>query len=339
VETLNILYVGSVPNQIREELSLRLPHGFALTFLEDVSDVRIRVERMRKTDFLLGFPRDFGEEIESMHHLKLVQLLSAGYDRFNVEAATRLGIPVANNGGANKVAVAEHAILLILALYKKLCKHHRELKRGVWLREKDHPIHLFELAGKDVGLIGFGNVGKALAKRLTGFETRISYFDVVRYTAEEKELNIHYLPLDELLTWSDIVSIHVPLLNTTKNLIGKKELCLMKRSAILINTARGEIVDEEALYDALKNNKIAGAGLDVFAQENEIQRGAYVSRLFTLDNVVISPHYAGHTYDTWLRRIEMGYQNIVRTADGEEPLYVVNKDVLYSKEKKEKRRD
>ena len=334
METLNILYVGSILHLIREELSLRLPHGFALTFLDDVSDVRTRVERLRMTDFLLGFPRGFGEEMKIMTHLKLVQLLSAGYDRFNIEAATQLGILVANNGGANKIAVAEHTILLILALYKKLCKHHSELKNGVWLREKDHPLRLFELAGKNVGLLGFGNVGKALAKRLMGFETNISYFDVVRYSVEEKELNIHYLPLDELLMWSDIVSIHVPLLNTTKNLIGKKELDLMKSSAILINTARGEIVDEESLYIALKNNKIAGVGLDVFAQENEIQRGEYVSPLFTLDNVVISPHYAGHTYDTWLRRIEMGYQNIVRIANGEEPLYVVNKDVLHSKEKR-----
>ena len=334
METLNILYVGSIPHLIREELSLRLPHGFALTFLDDVSDVRTRVERLRMTDFLLGFPRGFGEEMKIMTHLKLVQLLSAGYDRFNIEAATQLGILVANNGGANKIAVAEHTILLILTLYKKLCKHHSELKNGVWLREKDHPLRLFELAGKNVGLLGFGNVGKALAKRLMGFETNISYFDVVRYTVEEKELNIHYLPLDELIMWSDIVSIHVSLLNTTKNLIGKKELDLMKSSAILINTARGEIVDEESLYTALKNNKIAGVGLDVFAQENEIQRGEYVSPLFTLDNVVISPHYAGHTYDTWLRRIEMGYQNIVRIANGEEPLYVVNKDVLHSKEKR-----
>jgi phosphoglycerate dehydrogenase-like enzyme len=338
VETLNILYVGSVPNRIREELSLRLPHGFHLTFLDDSADVHTQVASIQKTDFLLGFPRDFGEEMESTSHLKLVQLLSAGYDRFNVEAATRLSIPVANNGGANKVAVAEHTILLILALYKKLCKHHRELKEGVWLREKDHPLRLFELADKDVGLIGLGNVGKALTKRLTGFETRISYFDVIRYIAEEKSLNVHYLPLDELLTQSDIVSIHVPLLDSTKNLIGKKELGLMKPSAILINTARGNIVDEEALYDALKNNKIAGAGLDVFAQENAIQRGEYTSPLFHLDNVVITPHYAGHTYDTWLRRIEMGYQNIVRTANGEQPLYVVNKDVLRPKEK-EKRRD
>lgn len=171
-----------------------------------------------------------------------------------------------------------------------MCKHHSELKNGVWLREKDHPLRLFEPAGKNVGLLGFGNVGKALAKRLMGFETNISYFDIVRYTVEEKELNIHYLPLDELLMWSDIVSILVPLLKTTKNLIGKKELDLMKSSAILINTALGEIVDEESLYAALKNNKIAGVRLDVFAQENEIQRGEYVSPLFTLDNVVISPH-------------------------------------------------
>jgi phosphoglycerate dehydrogenase-like enzyme len=115
-------------------------------------------------------------------------------------------------------------------------------------------------------------------------------------------------------------------------LIGKEKLRLMKPSAVLINTARGHIVDEAALYDALTTDTIAGAGLDVFAHENAIQRGEDVSPLFTLDNVVITPHYAGHTYDTWLRRIEIGYQNIVHAATGEPPLYVVNPDVVRPQE-------
>jgi phosphoglycerate dehydrogenase-like enzyme len=332
VGAFNILYVGSVPPRIREELASQLPHGFHLTFLDDAVNKSTRNASLRQTDFLLGFPRDFGEEMAVMPQLKLVQLLSAGYDGFNVEAATRLGIPVANNGGANKVAVAEHTILLILALYKKLCQHHCALKRGTWLRENDHPLHLFELAGKDVGLIGFGNVGQALAARLRGFETHVSYFDVIRYPAAETALTAQYLPLNDLLTRSDVVSIHVPLSASTANLISKEKLRLMKPSAVLINTARGHIVDEAALYDALTTDTIAGAGLDVFAHENAIQRGEDASPLFTLDNVVITPHYAGHTYDTWLRRIEIGYQNIVHAATGEPPLYVVNPDVVRPQE-------
>ena len=328
VDVFTILYVGAVPQQIRDELAARLPHGFCLTFLDDAGDDAARNAMLRQTDFLLGFPRDFGEELAVMPRLKLVQLLSAGYDDFNVEAATRRGVPVANNGGANKVAVAEHTLLLILALYKRLWQHHSTLQQGRWLRETEHPLHLFELAGKTVGLIGFGNIGQALAQRLQAFEATICYFDVLRYPAAETTLNAEYVSLEELLSRSDVVSIHVPYTPSTENLIGRRELRLMKPSALLINTARGRIVDEDALYDALTTHTIAGAGLDVFAHEGAIQRGTHTSPLFTLNNVVVTPHYAGHTFDTWLRRIEIGYQNIAQTAIGKDPQYVVNPEVL-----------
>lgn len=334
VDVFNILYVGAVPQRIRDELAARLPPGFHLTFLDDVGDDAPRNAMLRQTDFLLGFPRDFGEELSVMPRLKLVQLLSAGYDAFNVEAATRQGVPVANNGGANKVAVAEHTILLILALYKRLWRHHSALQEGRWLRETEHPLHLFELAGKAVGLIGFGNIGQALAKRLRAFEATVCYFDVLRYPVAETTLNAEYMPLEELLSRSDVVSIHVPYTASTENMIGRRELHLMKPSALLINTARGNIVDEDALYDALTTHTIAGAGLDVFAHEDAIQRGAHASPLFTLDNVVVTPHYAGHTFDTWLRRIEIGYQNITRTANDQAPQYVVNPQALLSTEKR-----
>ncbi len=324
----NILYVGAVPQRIRDELAARLPPGFRLTFLDDAGDDAARHAMLRQTDFLLGFPRDFGEELAVMPRLKLVQLLSAGYDAFNVEAATRRGVPVANNGGANKVVVAEHTLLLILALYKRLWQHHAALQEGRWLREAEHPLQLFELAEKAVGLIGFGNVGQALAQRLQAFDATVCYFDVLQYPAAAAALHAEYAPLDTLLARSDIVSIHVPLTPSTENLIGRRELHLMKPSALLINTARGRIVDEDALYDALTTHTIAGAGLDVFAHEGAIQRGTHTSPLFTLDNVVATPHYAGHTFDTWLRRIAIGYHNITRMATGKAPQYVVNPDVL-----------
>ena len=128
----------------------------------------------------------------------------------------------------------------------------------------------------------------------------------------------------------DIISIHVPLLDATRNIIGEEEINSMKKTAILINTARGGLVDEEALFKALRQKKIAGAGLDCFLGERDVERGTSLNPLLELDNVIATPHYAGHTYDTWLRRIQNGYENIARTANGEEPNYIVNKTVLES---------
>jgi phosphoglycerate dehydrogenase-like enzyme len=329
MQKLNILYEGQIPKTIRKELCLLLPEGFELEFSSDKTTKDERAESLQKAHFLMGFPGPISaDELETATSVKLVQLLSAGYELFDVERATQLGIPVANNGGANSIAVAEHTILFILALYKKLCKHHNGLLNGIWVREKDHPLGLFELAGKQVGIVGFGNVGKALAKRLLAFETTINYYDVIRYRKAEKKLSAKYLALEELLKRSDIVTLHLPLLETTRGIIGERQFALMKSSAILINTSRGGIIDEQALYEALKSGKIAGAGLDVFLRQDDMQKGKCVSPLFGLENVVVTPHYAGHTYDTWFRRIKIGYENIVRTAEGKKPRYVINKEVL-----------
>lgn len=324
----SILYDGEIPQLMRKEMCLRLPKGCKLEFLSDKSSKDERDASLQNADFLMGFPTTISEDqLKSAKNLKLVQLLSAGYDTFDVETATELGIPVANNGGANSIAVAEHTILLILALYKKLCKHRNGLLKGTWVREEDHPLSLFELTSKEVGMVGFGNIGKALARLLIGFGVTMNYYDVVRYKEEEK-LHVKYRSLAELLKRSDIVTLHLPLLETTREMIGENALGLMKSSAILINTSRGEVVDEHALYEALKSGKIAGAGLDVFLREKDIQNGKYANPLFELENVIATPHYAGHSYDTWLRRIEIGYENIVRTAEGRKPRYVVNRRVF-----------
>ncbi len=325
---LNVLYVGQIPDPIRKELSLRLPVGLALEFLSDKSTNAERLESLQSAHFLMGFPDSISaDDLETATNLRLVQLLSAGYEVFDVQRATQLRIPVANNGGANAIAVAEHTILLILALYRKLCKFHNGLLNGIWVREKDHPLSLFELAHKQVGIIGFGNIGKALARRLLAFETTINYHDVLRYERAEKELSAEFIALDELLKRSDIVTLHLPLLETTTGMIGEREFNLMKGSAILINTSRGRIIDEQALYEALKSGRIAGAGLDVFLREDDMQKGICANALFELENVVVTPHLAGDTYDTWLRRIEIGYANISRTAKGKKPRFVVNKDL------------
>lgn len=325
----NILYISEVPALIREELIKKLPEGFKLNFYSDYVDTQ-KVEVIKDSHFILGFPRDFTEEnLKQCKSLKMVQLLSAGYDYFNVEAAAKMGVAVANNGGANSVAVAEHTVMMILALYKKLEEYQQTLRKGIWLREKDHPLDLYELKGKQIGIIGFGNIGKNLAKCLKGFEVQVKYHDAIRYKKAEKELNVEFLELEELIKTSDIISIHVPLLKSTEKMIGANEFDLMKTSTILINTARGGIVDDKALHEALTIGKIAGAGLDVFENENEIQKGNYDSPLLKLKNTVVTPHYAGHTHDTWHRRIKNGYQNIVRYTKGK-PLWIVNQHLLKS---------
>lgn len=318
-----ILYIGSVPDAIRCELHSRVPEGFTLEFLHDKSEEEID-DCLREAHFIMGFPRSItSRELKLSENLRMVQLLSAGYDAFDVELANELGIPVANNGGANSVAVAEHTILLILSLYKRLCKHFESLKRGIWLRERDHPVDMFELKDKVVGIIGFGNIGKALAERLRGFQVKMYYHDIVRSEEYEKKLGANYLDFTKILRISDILSIHVPLTEQTKNLIGLKELNQMKETAVLINTSRGGVIDDEALYRVLKDGRIAGAGLDVFVREDDIRNGTYESPLFKLENVVVTPHYAGHTFDTWIRRIRIGYENIINCTKGK-PNYLVN---------------
>ena len=327
---LNILYVArssEVPDKVRRDLYDRLPGGFSLEILSDM-DFEEREGRLKRAHILMGFPKGLtDDDLRSMENLRFVQLLTAGYDYFNVELAGELGVPVANNGGANSIAVAEHTVMMILALYKKLERYQKGLREGSWHREAEHPLGMYELTGKTVGIIGLGNIGKALVNLLRGFRVEIFYYDVIRNKKAEGELGVKFTELDELLRRSDIVSIHVPLLESTRNMIGSRELDLMKEKAILINTARGGIVDDEALKERLEDGRLAGAGLDVFFREGETQRGAYRSPLMDLKNVVATPHYAGHTEDTFQRRIEYGYRNIEDFSKGEQK-WVVNENSL-----------
>ena len=273
----NILYAGQVPSLIRKELENNLPEEFSLVFYENLNEEG-KITALEEADFLMGFPRGFtSENLFSAKKLKMVQLLSAGYDYFDVKSAGCNGISVANNGGANSIAVAEHTILMILAIYKKLCKHQIGLKNGVWVREKNHSVDMYELFGKTVGIIGFGNIGKSLAQSLQGFNVKLLCYDVIRDEKAEKALRVKYSELEELLRNSDIVSIHVPLLESTRNLIGKQELRMMKSNAILVNTARGGIVDEDALYKALTTGIIAGAALDVFEKIDGVWKCVAIS--------------------------------------------------------------
>jgi phosphoglycerate dehydrogenase-like enzyme len=272
-------------------------------------------------EYFLGLARTMGTEFfRSAPKLKLVQLLSAGYDRVDIEAARKAGVPVANNGGANAIAVAEHTILLMLAVLKQLVRFHLDVVAGRWRPPASSESPVYELSGRMVGVVGLGNIGKKVARRAAAFDARVQYYDIVRLSeAEEDALGVRFVLLSELLRTSDIVSLHVPLTDATRKMIGPRELGLMKPGAILVNTCRGPVVDEEALYQALKERRLGGAGLDVLIDEPPPKDHP----LFSLPSVTLTPHSAGPTWENWTARFRNGFDNIERVAAGRKPLWVI----------------
>jgi phosphoglycerate dehydrogenase-like enzyme len=252
--------------------------------------------------------------------MKLVQLISAGYNTVDLEAARRARVPVANNGGANSVAVAEHAVMLILASLKKLHWQHNNVTAGKWRVGDFAETRLYELEGKTVGIVGLGNIGKKVARRLRGFECKIVYYDIVRLPEHEEDaLGVRYVLFDELLKIADVVTLHTPLTSLTQNLMSEPQFSLMKPTAVLVNTCRGPVVDERALHKALITKRIAGAGLDVMHDEPPSKDNP----LLNVDSCTITPHTAGPTWDNWPKTFRNAFDNILRVHAGRPPLWVV----------------
>jgi len=264
--------------------------------------------------------------LESAKGTQLFQFGSIGYDNIDIEAATEFGIPVANNPGWSAIPVAEHTIMAMLVLLKKTFYIHEALNRGVSV--KDELIapgnnQVLELYGKTVGILGLGDIGSHVARRLKPFGVRVGYFKRNRLTPEEEnELGVTYRTFDELLEESDIFTIHAPLNNTTRGMIGRDQIDKMKRDSILINTARRDIVDEEALADALREGRLSGACLDVprDAEDTEMLH----RRFEGVKNMLYTPHMSGGTREAMIRAIKQPMENVARLFYGEKPLYIVN---------------
>jgi phosphoglycerate dehydrogenase-like enzyme len=270
--------------------------------------------------YLVGFVSGLvqSELFEQAPGLKLIQLLSAGYDDADPDAARAANVPVSNNGGANSVAVSEHAVLLMLAVCRQLVRQHTNVAAGRW-RGNQTP-RLFELRGKTVGIVGLGSIGKKVARLVKGFGTNVIYYDIARLTEDQEDtLGVRFRLLNELLGEADIVSLHTPLNASTRHMIGADELRLMKPSAFLVNTSRGPVVDEKALYEALTSDEIAGAGLDVFDEEPPPSDNP----LFQLENAILTAHMAGPTYESHTARLRNAFDNVQRVARGEPPLWVI----------------
>jgi len=314
-----ILFAPTQPPVILEMARAMTPSGYELVMADPGTPEFIQAAG--DAEYYLGLARRMGGEFfRSAPNLKLVQLLSAGYDHVDIEAARKSKVPVSNNGGANALAVAEHTIMLILAVLKRVVQFHNSVVAGKWRVGNPADVRVYEMGNRTLGIVGLGNIGKKVARRAKAFDTRVQYYDIRRLSeAEEDALGVRFVLFDELLRTSDIVSLHVPLDDSTRNLIGARELGLMKREAIIVNTCRGPVIDEAALFDALKNNRISGAGLDVMVDEPPKAEHPF----FTLPNVTLTPHSAGPTWENWTARFRNGFDNIQRVAAGRAPLWVV----------------
>lgn len=257
---------------------------------------------------------------KSAPNLRLVQLLSAGYDRCDIEAARRAGVPICNNGGANSTAVSEHALLLMLAVSRRIVWQHENVAAGRWRGNNLEDVKLFELKNRTLGIVGLGTIGKKTARLAKAFGMTVQYYDITRLTEDQAdELGVRFALFEEVLRTSDIVSLHVPLTKATRHMMRAAQFRLMKPTAYLINTCRGPVVDEAALIEALATGTIAGAGLDVFDKEPPPPDNP----LFALQNVVLTAHLAGPTRDNQYTRFRNAFDNCQRVVRGDKPLWVI----------------
>ena len=325
----HIAKVAIITRQVpkyRQKLAAGAPEGFDVEIIGVEVPEDEMVSRASGADFIIVQGARIPDRlVREAHNLKFIQTTSQGVDHVPVEAATELGIPVANIGGANAVAVAEHTIMLMLAVSRRLLTMmdivHSEpaeymAKRGN-LHEQCHQI-----SGKTVGIIGLGNIGRRVARICRGFEANIIAYDTFEIPRQVmKQLDVKAVSLEEVLKNSDIVTLHVPLSPDTKGLIGWEQLCMMKPAAFLINTSRGNVVDEAALIQALNEGRISGAGLDVFEQEPLSPNNP----LLSMNSVVATPHLgyiSAEVFDPLIKEI---WENIARVWRGEAPQNVVNK--------------
>lgn len=279
--------------RIRQIVRGACPSGYQIVFAESYD----RAEQLRlaaDADVILaGWAEVDAAMIRAAPRLRAVQKWGIGVDRIDLRAAAAEGVAVAIAAGSNASPVAEHAVMLMLAVLRRLSEVDRSMRDGRWIfaemRER-----CYSLRGKTVGLVGFGNIGRKVATKLAGFEVQVVYFDPVRPTPEdERRLGATFVPMDRLLAESDIVSLHMPGGPENHGAFGSGTFARMKPGAVLINTARGEIVGEEALCDALQSGHLMGAGLDVFEPEPP----AADMRIARFDQVVLTPHTAGSVID------------------------------------------
>jgi phosphoglycerate dehydrogenase-like enzyme len=296
--------------------------GIDLKFVDSGQPFDDVVEQCNGAVVLLpaGHNSQLTELAEKIGTLKLVQTFSAGTDYIDKAALAELGVDVANNGGANAVAVAEHAIGLMFATNRKLDVQIESVKAGTWMDIGGDRTEFHTLVGKRIGIVGLGRIGSRVAKRLAGWECEIVYHDVIDhdddYIAAAGATRVSF---DELVSTSDIITLHVPLDRVTRHMMSDREFEMMKPTAILINTCRGPVVDENALIRALESKELFAAGLDV----TEIEPIEADNPLPTMPNVVVTPHLATRAIESEWNSAQFTMENAGRVVRGEGADWIV----------------
>jgi len=263
------------------------------------------------------------EVLEAGKKLEIVANVAVGYDNIDVEAATELKIMVTNTPGVLTEATADLTFGLVLAVARRIVEGDKLMREGRFSGWELDLLLGTDVHGKTLGVVGFGRIGQAVARRAHGFGMEVLYYNRSPKPEAERELSVEFVPFEELLQRSDFISIHLPLTPETRHLFTAREFKLMKPTAFLINVARGPIVDEEALVQALKAREIAGAALDVFEDEPRVHPG-----LTKMENVVLTPHIGSAGRETRVRMALMAIENVIAALSGRRPPNLVNPEVL-----------
>jgi lactate dehydrogenase-like 2-hydroxyacid dehydrogenase len=261
--------------------------------------------------------------MDQLPNLKAISNIAVGYDNIDVPAATARKIAVTNTPDVLTDTTADFAFLLLLAAARRLVEADNYLHAGRWGEWRVDVLCGHDLHHRTLGLVGMGRIGQAVARRARGFDMRVLYHDSIRQLeATEKALNLEFVPFETLLEKADFISLHVPLLPQTRHLMGAAQFARMKKTAVLVNTSRGPVVDEAALAEALATGQIAAAGLDVFEREPEVHPG-----LLKLPNAVLSPHIASASIATRARMCVLAAENVVAAVSGRRPPNLVNREL------------
>ena len=275
------------------------------------------LEKIKLADGVISLPTDKidGEAMETGKNVKIFANCAVGYENIDVKEAWCRGVYVTNTPEVLSDTTAELAFALLIGCARKIIDADNYTRNGEFKAWSSKNFLGYDIKGKTLGIIGAGSIGKSLAKKCSGFEMKIVYYNRKRDMEFEKHFNAKYVTLDILLKESDFISLHTPLTKETFHLIGEREFSLMKSNAIIINTARGPVVDEKALVRALKDKKIYGAGLDVYEAEPSFE-----PELKDLENVILLPHIGSATYETRAKMAMLAANNIYEVLSGREPL-------------------
>lgn len=307
---------------------LQMLDGVADVYVADNQDPNNYLDEMKDADALIvRIAKCDGHAIENSPNLKVIGRTGVGYDSVDVKTATAHGIPVVITPGANNRSVAEHAVAMMFALSKNLVEAQQEMCKGNW--EIRGAKKAFELEGKTIGILGLGAIGRETAKICEGCGMKVAAYDPFLSKEQVEGYGaVYYENYEDLLKVSDVVSIHVPLTDETKNMISKKKLTEMKKTALIINCSRGGIINETDLAEALKAGEIAGAGTDVFCSEPPKTDDP----LLNCPNLIVSPHSAAQTREAVIKMAQMCVKGCLAVAEGKKWPFVADKSV-YDHEK------